>query len=180
MDCKAGLYGVNCNQPCSQLCVPDIGNEVHCFKDTGNCRSLQCMPGYYGAQCIDACNDKCRPDTLDGLVYCNVSTGYCNQGCLDGWFGDSCDKPCADNCAGDINACARDGYCANGCENNKYGYYCGMTCDSTCIDDQCHRMEGYCLACNETTNNKLCRDAGIIKPCSDGFGYFIIRYDMHV
>ncbi|XP_056002937.1 receptor-type tyrosine-protein phosphatase alpha-like isoform X4 [Ostrea edulis] len=166
---KSGVYGENCDKPCSKNC-----QESHCNIVNGTC--LGCIPGYKGSFCDQPCNDnkydlECKQNCgncSDGLQ-CNHVNGSCPNGCDAGAQGDRCDEecpgglygkncvtPCNPNCRGHCNRF--NGRCESGCNLGWKGTACEKECDGKlygenctqpcgqCRDlEQCHHINGTCL-----------------------------------
>ncbi|VDI38537.1 Hypothetical predicted protein [Mytilus galloprovincialis] len=64
--CPRGMWGPNCNNACSSLCV-----NQHCHPGNGSC-VYGCDP----QQCL--------------YTKCNIYTGACTKGCANGWEGQYC------------------------------------------------------------------------------------------
>ncbi|KAK3091329.1 hypothetical protein FSP39_018982 [Pinctada imbricata] len=186
--CKAGYWGKNCENKCSDKCI-------RCNQDTGEC--LQCFGNFFGPNCTGSCNN-CIDEK------CNKVDGQCQLGCKPGYYGPKCNNACQSGCAVCENGtscstctqglsykngkCVQDcvnctdvqcdinGICQKGCVSGHFGPKCQGMCSSGCdlctkgsTCDVClstHKMNnGVCISNCEKCVNSTCDNEG---KCSHG------------
>lgn len=190
---KHGVYGKQCNSPCSMNCKDKMCHIVNGTCQTcepgwiGQLCTIKCAVGRYGIECKGVCSGNCGDSNT-----CNHVTGGCDGACASGWTGYLCDKECKEgtygydcvhNCSGHCwnnSPCNKQtGHCDRGCnpgftnvfcsEKCKPGYYgigCGNLCHSYCMNNEvCNNIDGVCSAgCQDGYIGKYCNTS-----CTVGF-----------
>nr|XP_022303649.1 multiple epidermal growth factor-like domains protein 6 isoform X2 [Crassostrea virginica] len=190
---KDGVFGNNCNTPCSGNCKTNTCQiqDGSCFRCkpgwTGATCNTECGYGFYGVDCSQQCSGHCKNN-----VTCDHLTGVCNDGCAAGWNGSFCDKACGVGwygpdcklqCFGhckDNTSCNHLSGSCDGCAAGWAGSFCDKACAIGWYGPDCkHQCSGHCrdsTVCNQVTGS--C-DAGCAagwhglycdKACIQSFG----------
>ena len=142
--CKAGFYGVTCEQRCSGVhegCLVCTGDSIVNFDCT------ECVENYYpgGRNVCQPCPVNCR---VGSWPYCSPMTGHCNNGCARSLFWG---QHCQNNCSGcKNNLCDSLSGCVDGCLD---GYY--LT--STDHESHCDLCPHNCVSCFDTGHCDSCK-----------------------
>ncbi|KAK7481944.1 hypothetical protein BaRGS_00026852, partial [Batillaria attramentaria] len=162
--CQPGWYGDQCDQRCSEHCLPDDNAEIICLQTHGNC-SAGCSEGWYTQNCSERCGENC-----DGG--CERDTGVC-VGCVGGYYGMMCEFQCGKGCVN--GTCSRQdsacscltGWSSPDCTECNTGYYGVESCEECgyCRDDDvCNNTNGHCpRGCRDNFDGDLCN------KCDSGY-----------